>query len=54
MLLRIEEKLRIPSESQKIKHALLWPFREREVEKHILVLRSFKESFHLALSLDNT
>lgn len=53
MLQKIERKLDAGSESNRIKNALLWPFREKEVEKHVMALRGFKESFNLALTLDN-
>ncbi|KAK8112577.1 hypothetical protein PG984_013103 [Apiospora sp. TS-2023a] len=53
-LLEIHNKLGISSGGSKVKSALLWPFREKEVEKRISALARLKSNLHLALSLGNT
>lgn len=54
MLIQTENKLVGSGKVKTLGKALLWPFKEKENERIIVSLRSFKESFHLALSLDST
>lgn len=51
---KVEKRLTIPTEVVRLKRALMWPFREKEVEKFVDSLRGFKATFQLALSLDHT
>ena len=54
LLAQTEKKLGESCSAKKIGKALVWPFREKEFEKTITSLRSFKETFHLSISLDQT
>lgn len=54
LLLKIQAKVEGPSDINKLKHAILWPFREKEVDKYIEELKRFTACFQLALNLDNT
>ena len=52
MLQSIGNKLEVSAQRHRIKSSLLWPFQEKEVEKQTEALSRFRETFHLALSLD--
>ena len=54
LLAQTEKKLGESCNARNIGKALVWPFKEKEFEKTITSLRSFKETFHLAVSLDQT